>query len=1392
MPDYVFKSRDGQTKRVYSEKELTQDQLEELSYQFFKDISMTPGDLFKGRMANVSDTLYSIGEAFIDSTALGRGAGEQSSVYTTPQARKVISELEPEHREAVKLAELERRSDLKEISNSIRESRIESREKLTSTIPRRVQEGFGYQAIDAIGQLGTQLTASAVGSLVAGPVGGAAVFAGSTIPLGYTTGKDDYYRGIDKTPSTATAEEQATAESVGAINGIKTYALERIGIKGIQKAFLKNKDINRKLFFLAKNGKVTKDSLKSITNDVARATFGEGFTEAADEAGLNLLANSLFGYDLERDTLEGTGRAFALGAIGGGAYGTAFSTGRIVRQTAPIPLKVIRKATKAVSGISKSLAKGTLNGRDMVKNSPLTAKIIDGLMNKGIDVSKIGETISKKVVPVTKESIESLKNNKVFQKAKSVFDKVASPISSVVSSINKNVGITLKSYSWDDLKRKADFLKMVSPFIKSPKLKAIKENNPEDYQLIVEGWHKSNNAEVLAPLIDKYDLSQEFQSYREALKSIREQAMAEGIDVGEVEGYLPRFVTDYEGLIKSLGIKTDDNLMELFLKSYKKTDQEPSADEYANFLERYILQQLKASGKDQYKGIGTNPLKNRIIDNVSSDNVKFYADPIEATMLYVNRLSTSITDQQFLRGSNELDFNNLRNIKESDVHDKELAEKENSSSIKVESVYDENPDLRLSPTVDPEGDVNTKRQGKVSQNGLPLIIGTPIDIKGVPVTFESNVDKALYLFHKFKKAKADPSLREYLKRQLDIKQNKSTGRNINAKGKEIVGVVNKANRRFRSSAKEDDDVWVVPDQEFPSGRTSINDKKLPQGHTKLLKAGVYKKGDVVVDVGGGKFNNAVDALAKVGAKLYVYDPFNRTPEHNRKVAKIVRDGGADVAVSHNVLNVIKEEANVELVVKQLHNSLKDGGSAYITVYGDGKKNAGPTQKGKSFQRHQSLTQYKPIVERIFGKENVTSKGGMIIAVKKSDLKISVDGEGANKNLKILPKSLARGKLIQSLVKEIQEGRLDAKGAKKITDLLRGAFVKTGKHSQDSGAAFGQKDWADFSRGIKSLTTLAFLGSPLSTITQLGDFTYNLFENKAGAFQADKDVQFDLSDVHMAGDAVGFEFNSDGTIPGRLQKAIDLMFNITGFRKLDESLKAKYLNSTYNRIKTQLGSGVSKSSSKVFEEISDLMGPQRAQKVVDDVRAGKKSDAVSEFLFHKLSGIAPITKFDMTYVYLKYPNIRFLYALKSYTIKQLDYARRNVFKKIFSGNEDEMQEGLQNLFQMLIALMLANAPVEFIHAFVRKGDLPELSDLTTENLWRLLGLNSYTGMIAKRDGVGTAAMGMVTPPLVSAVDSVIKDTTKFAVPILSSDSKSVRYIPVVGRHIYDWQDAFKED
>ena len=35
MPDYVFRSRDGQVKRIYSPKDLSKEEMEEVGYQLF-------------------------------------------------------------------------------------------------------------------------------------------------------------------------------------------------------------------------------------------------------------------------------------------------------------------------------------------------------------------------------------------------------------------------------------------------------------------------------------------------------------------------------------------------------------------------------------------------------------------------------------------------------------------------------------------------------------------------------------------------------------------------------------------------------------------------------------------------------------------------------------------------------------------------------------------------------------------------------------------------------------------------------------------------------------------------------------------------------------------------------------------------------------------------------------------------------------------------------------------------------------------------------------------------------------------------------------------------------------------------------------------------------------
>ena len=177
-------------------------------------------------------------------------------------------------------------------------------------------------------------------------------------------------------------------------------------------------------------------------------------------------------------------------------------------------------------------------------------------------------------------------------------------------------------------------------------------------------------------------------------------------------------------------------------------------------------------------------------------------------------------------------------------------------------------------------------------------------------------------------------------------------------------------------------LWEYPEQSITSADTSINVSKLPQGYTKLIKNNTFKKGEVVLDIGGGRFDNAVDTLKEKDVTVKVYDPFNRSLEHNRAVVETVRNGQADKVVSFNTLNVIPEEANRLKVIEQAHNALKENGEAFFTVYGDPKKKAGATVKG--YQAHLPLKDYVSSVKEVFGEDSVTSSGGIIKAIKTSN------------------------------------------------------------------------------------------------------------------------------------------------------------------------------------------------------------------------------------------------------------------------------------------------------------------------------------------------------------------------------------------------------------------------
>jgi len=160
-------------------------------------------------------------------------------------------------------------------------------------------------------------------------------------------------------------------------------------------------------------------------------------------------------------------------------------------------------------------------------------------------------------------------------------------------------------------------------------------------------------------------------------------------------------------------------------------------------------------------------------------------------------------------------------------------------------------------------------------------------------------------------------------------------------------------------------------QEHTSDKTSINTV------TKLYNSVFFPPGTEILDYGGGKYDTNTNLLKSRGVVCKVYDPYNRSLEHNTDVL-VYFTNGADVIVCANVLNVIKEDTVITNVLKHIDQLLKSNGTAYIQIY-EGDKTGEGKKTSKGFQRNQKTICYLPLITSVFS--NVTRKGN-IFTIKK--------------------------------------------------------------------------------------------------------------------------------------------------------------------------------------------------------------------------------------------------------------------------------------------------------------------------------------------------------------------------------------------------------------------------
>jgi hypothetical protein len=183
--------------------------------------------------------------------------------------------------------------------------------------------------------------------------------------------------------------------------------------------------------------------------------------------------------------------------------------------------------------------------------------------------------------------------------------------------------------------------------------------------------------------------------------------------------------------------------------------------------------------------------------------------------------------------------------------------------------------------------------------------------------------------------------------------------------------------RNRDSAPEtsQDTASVATAQQFTSAKTCL--KQVPALHKWVIEKGLVKKGMQVLDLGGGKYDLATAALAEHGVINMVWDPYNRPPEHNFVVLEKLSGGKADAVLCANTLNVIKERAQRLQVVARAAKALKEGGTAYFSVYSSpgGKRRTGKD----AWQEGRPIQSYLPEIKKCFESVQVTK--GYAVAKK---------------------------------------------------------------------------------------------------------------------------------------------------------------------------------------------------------------------------------------------------------------------------------------------------------------------------------------------------------------------------------------------------------------------------
>lgn len=363
-----------------------------------------------------------------------------------------------------------------------------------------------------------------------------------------------------------------------------------------------------------------------------------------------------------------------------------------------------------------------------------------------------------------------------------------------------------------------------------------------------------------------------------------------------------------------------------------------------------------------------------------------------------------------------------------------------------------------------------------------------------------------------------------------------------------------------------------------------------------------------------------------------------------------------------------------------------------------------------------------------------------------------------------------GSLIRELTEDLPQKQVD-----ELTDLINARF---------EGEDLKMNDTIAKGRDLQYIALLAQLDSALVQLGDVGSAVYlNGFKNTFASFMGKKQLTAEELGVI---DNVAAEMNSGGGF----SKAMDTTLRLSGFKFMDKVGKNALINSSLRKYRQM--SATPEGRRKLEKQWGDVFGGD-ISKLTQELQSGKITDRVKTLVWNDLTDVQPVTLTEMPEGYLKNPNGRIFYSLKSYMIKQLDLVRNRSVAKMQSKDKETRLEGLRDLARYVGTVGLGNAAVGTVRDYyLSGGDSRALTpsnytDNFINTLMATTFLNRYlVDRYISEGKLGEAISATFTPPALNVIDDVGTALVEVAkTKSLDNDEveRALKNVGVIGKLYY---------